>query len=202
MEGVTASVLRNRGAPVHLARLAPDGSPLFDADGNAQTEEVWIRFNANHIAEIEDRYGGEKRTVTNQGPDGPVETEFFVDPSQVLGEALQAKPKLTVRYLLSLALGQAVETVGERMLTEYDDEYATAVGVAHAIAMGIDPLTVEKMYQAGMEMYGLQVKARNELVLALVESATTDGSPGPTGLPTGPALDGHSKSSGDSGPAR
>src|SRR5919108_3717775 len=54
----TATVLRNRGAPVKLYAIAEDGTPLRDGNGEPSFEVRWLRFDANAVAELESWYLG------------------------------------------------------------------------------------------------------------------------------------------------
>lgn len=175
---VPAVILRNKGVPITLLRLE-HGQPMKrpedlgdEDDWERPTRTFYLRFTANHVADIEDAFDGLRavvpkieRTVTLgpdqkplEGPAGLVYDEKVVGEEErvfygveAFQKAMEVKVARTVRKVLSIALGVSEEEAGEAMDPGRTIEYQTAVGVAWAMAQGVDPTDAAKVLQQATE---------------------------------------------------
>lgn len=221
-------VLRNKGVPVELAKVEPDPDrpgryrTILDANSEPEREEVWIRFTANEISEIEEVFTGVTFTLNEPVYEAVSEVDMDGNETTVrratgeyrqvirsfnglegFSEASKHKPADTVRRSLALALGRPVDQVGAAMLPEKFQEYTMATNAAFAIATGTPAETVGKALEIQ------RVEAKRALEAAIAEADTeldkmtsaTD-SPGPTGSPPGseiPSLEESAEASTSSG---
>lgn len=161
----TPNVLRNRGIPVFVAAVTalPSGenwSVVLDDEGQPVTEELLVRFDGNGIADIEEAFGS----------------------LEAYEQALEGTVFSTVRKTLAIAWNLPVREIGVRMLPGKIDEYATAIGVALALANGVDPTQAARLLALGVSAgHELQL-ARTEMVREMVERNL---SPGDTGSDSG-----------------
>ena len=176
-----AAILRNKGVQVEVAVLAPgDGDTpperLTTPDGEPKTEQRWVRFDANAIADIEDAFG----TLT----------EFEV--------ASRATPFKAVRTALAAAWDVTPKTAGRMMLEGRISDYSTAVGVALALANGVDPQQAGRLLKIGVKASSKMTTERDRQLEeaiaegeAELEEADEDGTPTtpttPETIPTGPS---------------
>ena len=116
----TPEVLRNKGVPTEFAVVIKgddDWIKKYDSEGNHEEDIRNIKFTHNVIADLE------------EGWDGLANWQ----------ESLDEKPISTLRKTLSLMFGISVDKVGAMMLEGRLPEYNNAIGVAWAIANGVDP---------------------------------------------------------------
>ena len=116
----TAEILRNKGVPIEVADVIHiDGDwPLqYTPEGELKTETIYVRFTHNVIADIEELWGG-------------------LDKWQA---QMETKPVSTLRRILSLIENEPLEVTGARMIEGRLPEYSNAIGVAWAMANGVDP---------------------------------------------------------------
>lgn len=208
---VPAIVLQNRGVPITLYRLENGALPPLDPDDDEAeyaTRRFHLRFTANHAAQIEDAFDGITARVpiirTTQlrnekgeplvGPDGPITEntiEGYEDRNfygvEAFEQALQQKVQTATRRVLSIAMGVPEEEAGNAMIPSKAMEYQTAVGVAWAIAQGVDPTVAAKMLHEGLAAVaeGRDAMASQlQKMMGQGEASTTE-APGPTGSPPG-----------------
>lgn len=135
---LTAQILRNKGVPVTLARVTlveeedewgdqvSEWRPQVFGDAPVVSERH-VRFNTNAFADVEEKYGSLK----------------------LFEEAMREKSYSTTRTALAICWNWDERRVGASMLSERTNEYTTAVGVAMAIANGVDPTKAARMLQIG-----------------------------------------------------
>ena len=144
-------VLKNKGVPVQIATLREeDGKwvPVYDAEGKQETEEFYVRFTHNSIADIEELWDG----LPNWQ------------------EQMEEKPVSSMRRTFSLLLSESTEKVGLRMLEGRLTDYSGAIGVAWAIANGVDPTTASRLLKQAEAAADSQMTVLNdELVKSLDE---------------------------------
>lgn len=166
---VPAIILRNKGVPITLLRLENGQLPALGDDEDPPTRKVHLRFNANHVAEIEEAFDGITARVpiirrevkmgedgkALVGPDGPVYTETvegYEDRNFYGTEAFQKSMQIrqvgTVRRVIAIALGLSVEEAGLALDPTLMLDYNNAVGVAWSIAQGVDPTEAAKVLHA------------------------------------------------------
>lgn len=157
----TPRTLRNRGVQIKLARTErlldanvrgyspellqragidaaelPRGAPqvVFDGDGDMQIETVFVRFDHNVLADLEELYGSiaewQKRMDT--------------------------QPIGTVRQTLASMLRRDVDDVGLAMLDGERLWYENAIGVAWALANGLDPTRAAIALSQSVEVVAVQ----------------------------------------------
>lgn len=208
---VPAIVLQNRGVPITLYRLENGALPELDPDDEEAeypTRKFSLRFTANHAAQIEDAFDGITARVpiveSNRvydgegkplvGPDGPVVEDRIVGYEdrnfygvEAFEQALQQKVQTATRRVLAIAMGVPEEQAGAAMIPGKAMEYQTAVGVAWAIAQGVDPTVAARMLHEGLAAVaeGRDAMASQlEKMMGQGGASTTD-PPGPTGSPPG-----------------
>lgn len=140
----TPRTLRNRGVPVRLARVErlidasvrgyspsvleaagigldelPRGAPQVVLDENDEplVEVVHVKFTHNVLADLEEHFGS-------------------IEQWQL---AMSAKPIGAMRQTLAFCLGRDAIEVGLAMLEDERLWYESAIGVAWALANGLDP---------------------------------------------------------------
>lgn len=152
---ISPAILRNLGAPVDVAKvalgLAGDWEPLRNEEGVPETEERYIRFTNNNLADIEDAFG-----------------------TQALWQSeLEIKPQSAMRKTLSVLWGVEARRVGAMLLPEYTDRYSVAMGVAFALAQGVDPMVAVTIYQRGNQALDEVVAARDKAAESLNDEIET-----------------------------
>ena len=152
----TPAVLKNKGVPVKIAVLREEGGrwlPIFDADGEQETEEFHVRFTHNTIADIEELWDG----------------------LQDWQEAMETKPVSTLRRTFALLLVESVDRAGLRLLEGRLGDYTSAIGVAWAIANGVDPTVASRLIAQAEAATDSQIILLNEelekAVMEIEESA-------------------------------
>lgn len=177
----SAAILRNKGVQVEVAVLAPgdgDSPPerLTTHDGEPKTETRWVRFDANAIADIEDAFGN----------------------LSLFEAASRQTPFKAVRTALAAAWDVSTRTAGKMMLEGRISDYSTAVGVALALANGVDPQQAGRLLKIGVKASSkMTVERDRQLAEAIAEGeaeleeddeATTPTTPTtPETIPTGPS---------------
>jgi predicted PP-loop superfamily ATPase len=139
----TAAILKNKGVPVIVANLREDDGkwvPVYDAEGEQETEEFHIRFTHNVIADIEELWEG----------------------LQEWQEAMEQKPVSTLRRTLALLMVENVDKAGMRMVEGRLADYTSAIGVAWALANGVDPTTASRLLKQATVAVDSQMEILNE----------------------------------------
>ena len=137
--------------------------PIFDAEGEQETEELFIKFTHNTIADIEEVW------------DGLAEWQ----------SQMEVKPVSTLRRTLALIMHEDVEVVGSQMIEGRLPEYSNAIGVAWAIANGVDPIMASRLLTQAEAATDSQIKVLNEEIsesLAEMEKDTPGSKPSPRGV--------------------
>lgn len=178
---VSAVVLRNKGVPVDLHPTAWDNEAQDwvvpeNSKGSPTVEKVWLRFDANGIADIEDCFGTMEQFQTESGE----------------------KPTATLRKVLAICLGwdwsnpSHVRRAGKAMLPSKTDDYATAISVALAIANGMDPTQAVDILDVGVTATKIVKDEQYKLLSSTLSGAKeaigtfqAENSPGETGPTTG-----------------
>lgn len=178
----TPDILRNKGVPVKLAkvrRAEDDWSPIYTADGQPETEEVYVRFTHNIIADIEETW------------DGLAEWQ----------EAMESKPVSTLRRTLSLILMEPVDKIGGMLIEGRLPEYSNAIGTAWAIANGVDPTVASRMLEAAEIQVDSQIETLNQELLTALgddeEKTKKPSTPGKKQSPSGAKRTKGTKTSGE-----
>lgn len=178
----SAAVLRNKGVAVTINALVQvDDVWEVDAksDGEPKSETAWVRFDGNALAALEDGFGS------------------LPDFQEVSGR----QPTSTVRRTLAIVFGwdefhprladgrsdpvgstcPGCRRAGLAMRAGAIAEYTTAIGMAMALANGLDPTKVERML-AQSEKQNAEARESREreldgmLAEAEAESISTVGS--------------------------
>lgn len=188
----SAVVLRNKGVQVDVCALTTndDGTrmrAIADEHGAPVIEKRWVRFDANAMADIEDHFGTLPAFET----------------------ASSETPNTVIRRGLAICWGiDDVREVGLMMVEGQLNTYSTAIGVALAIANGVDPTQAAEMLEVGIkavaeaeaelksEMANMLAKARED------QAKETVASPGATGPEPGVEPDENSTPFGDTLPLK
>lgn len=201
-----AVVLRNQGVPMRLAQLNEDGRPIVTVDPETGDEtgiaerKVFLRFDANVISQIEERWDGVNANVWVDEADREVDdderdaaakeaeekdrkprefrrvtrTFYGVDGFR---HALADRPTGTCRDVIALALGMEPEAVGAAMLPGENNAYQAAVGVAWSLAQGVDPTTAARLLdQANAAVAANLAEINKTLTADLADTPGTSGS--------------------------
>lgn len=146
-------ILRNRGVPITLYRLE-DGrlpEPPDDLDDDDEwepkTRKLYLRFNANHIAEIEEAFDGLVADQVIQTDEGEVREQRVYYGTEAFQKALDVKQNATLRRVLAIALETDENAMGLAMIPDRMLDYNNAVGVAWSISQGVDPSEAARMLQ-------------------------------------------------------
>lgn len=130
-------VLRNKGIPIDLleveqaagGRWRPvpaddiDENELSDPKAGRTLERVFVKFDFNVIADIEAEFGGIEQWQSS----------------------MQDSPASAVRKTLAFVLDRPVEQVGKQMVDGDLQHYGGVIGVAWALANGVDPFVATDM---------------------------------------------------------
>lgn len=202
-------ILRNKGVPITLYRLENDALPdLDDDEGERPTRKAFLRFNANHVADIEEAFDGivaRVPVVRTQykildgknviGEDGKPETEDVIDGYEdrvfygvdAFQQSLSQRKVATIRRVFAIALGMDAEAMGLAMIPNQAPEYETAVGVAWSICQGVDPSDAARLLKEGLAAAAegrARMASEFEKMTGAAE-ASSDVTPGETGPPPG-----------------
>jgi hypothetical protein len=139
----TPIVLKNKGVPVKIAIVEKSENGTwkrrFNEEGEYDTETVYVRFNHNTIADIEERFGD-------------------LEEWQNMNEKRAAS---TVRETLSLCLRTEKEKIGEAMIEGALMDYQNAIAMAWSICNGVDPTTASRLLRQAENLAEEQRKAIN-----------------------------------------
>jgi hypothetical protein len=170
-------VLKNKGIPCIFAKTRKvDESTYereFDDEGNPVTENLMVRFTNNTIADIEQHWGN----------------------LELWQEALGQRPTMTCRDTLAFALKRNIVDIGEAMLEGEIMMYSNVIGIAWAIANGVDPIVASKMLKQSAVLAEAQKDTLNKAMEAT--NKTIQDSLGDSGSKPGPKRAARSKNSGN-----
>lgn len=174
----TPLVLKNKGVACKIAKVkqipgSDEYEREYDESGNPVIESVFVRFSNNTIADIEEHWGG----------------------LEAWQETLEKLPVSTVRQTLSFALKMSNTAVGEAMLDGEVTNYSNIIGVAWAIANGVDPTAASRLLEQSVALAEDQKRMLNE---AIVKQVRIQASPGDSGTQPGRKPTARTKSSGTS----
>lgn len=163
-------VLKNKGVPVQFAAVTKisdsEYERQYDEVGEPIIETVNVRFTNNIIADIEEHWG----------------------TLDVWQQTLEAKPITTLRQTLAYATRRPLLLVGEAMLEGETMQYSNAIGVAWAIANGVDPIVASTMLKQSSVLAEEQRKILKEALTAGLEQQQEqpmENSPGKSGTRPG-----------------
>lgn len=149
----TPEVLRNKGVPIVLNNVRRDESEwatIYDSSGEAEDDVYYVRFTHNVIADIEEKW------------DGLAEWQL----------AMEAKPISTLRATLGLLILEPVEKVGCMMVEGRLAEYNNAIGVAWALANGVDPTVASQLLEEANKTVDSQIEALNSEMVKTLAGVT------------------------------
>lgn len=172
MNRVPSAVLRNKGIPVDVLVL-DGGEPVLDGDV-PRTEKAWVRFDANAMADLEEAYGS----------------------LDAFDAVLLRTPTGAIRRALASAWDCTPREAGQRMIIGHQDEYATAIAVAMALANGVDPQQASDLLENGVTATAEAKTKRTRIVAKLIAEGTAE-SPGTNGSEPGSEPDDSATSSGE-----
>lgn len=197
---VDATTLRNRGVPIQLHALSPEGPGWVRAytdDADPVFAEVYLSFNNSVLADIEGYWGdldGWEEALEQQPRKALTETMAFALEYITVAPDGTAKPD--------------TRRAGKAMIDGESATYSTAIGAAFMIAEGIPAEKAGEVLRAGLqgieegreEAGKLDIKA----LLSADEDQPDDDTPtdlpesttGPSSSESGPELDETSTSSG------
>lgn len=170
-------VLKNKGIPITLAKVnktegLDEFAREYDEAGEPITETLNIRFTNNVISEIEEFYGS----------------------LESWQERLEKQPVSTLRQTIAFALRRHVSAVGEAMLEGENMQYSNIIGIAWAIANGVDPIVASRMLKQSAALAEEQKRILKEALQQEQDKAVA--SLGDSGSQPGPKRAARSKSSG------
>lgn len=158
----SAAILRNKGVQVDVAVLSqpsegkdgttPEPTRLTTPDGDPKTAQRWVRFDANAIADLEDAFGS------------------LADFEEISRTA----PFRSVRQALSIVWGTDVKTTGKMMLEGRISDYSTAVGVALALANGVDPTQAGRLLRIGVKASTRMTTERDKALAEAIEEGEAE----------------------------
>lgn len=187
-------VLKNRGVEIALVSLDEEGAPVYSSDGEPKMETYWLRFDSNAVSDIEERWDGyeaaipqvidepvfnddEQKYETN--PDGTVVTKQVTKRGvkQVYSglegfqAAMQVKPVGVTCAVIGIALAMEAREVGKRIPDGGLARLSAQVGVAWAMAQGVDPTEAAKALGIGLRAAEDQREALNAEIRKAVEES-------------------------------
>lgn len=182
----SAAVLRNKGVAVEVNSTAQTDDGVWEivkAKGDeAATEKVWLRFDGNALADLEEAFGDlvayQMATATN--PHIAIRRTISI----VLGWDDLHPRDTSGKLEPSGRLCSGCRRAGLSMIPGKTRDYSTAVGAALALANGLDPTQALRLLEQGAKANAELADARNKAVdemLALDEAeqgepTSTDGS--------------------------
>lgn len=143
-------ILRNKGIPVRFAcvvRGNDDWVQEFGPDGGKE-EERYLKFTHNTIADIEEEWDG----LSNWQ------------------ESMEDKPVSTLRKTLALIFLEPKDKIGSMLLEGRLPEYNNAIGVAWAMANGVDPEIASQLLEQAEKAVDSQIGLINDEILKATES--------------------------------
>ncbi len=166
-------LVRNKGFPVRMAKVepVPDSNPSRwrrvvqdEETGEPVTHTVWVRFDNNSVADIEEAFG----SVNNYQ------------------SAMSVRSYSTLRKALAVALACEEREVGTAMLAEEGPDYLLAVQMAWSVAMGMDPTQAAKALEEGRKSLAAEKqRVSDEIDAELAESILSAPSLGVNGSADG-----------------
>jgi len=181
----TAAILRNIGVPVRLYVLDEGGDVRRNADDEEVTTTKHIRFTANTCVALEETWPelafsedvpimaeGEQARHADALAKGQTYEPRVIGYRQVTRtfygieawqRALERKPATTLRATMALVLGVDADVAGRMMLPSETATYNISVGVAWAMAQGVDPATAGKMLAASKKAANKAMSERFDL---------------------------------------
>lgn len=158
MARIPSAVLRNKGVPVDVLAL-DGGEAILDDHDNPRIEKAWVRFDANAMADLEEAFGS----------------------LDAFDAVLLRTPTGAIRRALAAAWDCTSRDAGSKMLIGHQDEYATAIAVAMALANGVDPQQASDLLESGVTATAEAKNKRTRIVAKLIaegeaESRGTNGS--------------------------
>lgn len=182
----SAAVLRNKGVCVVINATEQNEDGVWEvAKGKGddpKTEQVWIRFDGNALADLEEAFGDlnayQAATATNP------HTAIRRTLSLVLGWDDLHPRDATGTPEPSGRLCSGCRRAGLAMKSGLIRDYSTAIGAALALANGLDPTQAVRLLEQGKKANEELTVARNKAVDEMLaadegtpdESTTTDGS--------------------------
>jgi hypothetical protein len=160
-----SAYLRGRQCSVRLHALGQDGQP----DPALEAEQVWFSLSNNHIARIEEEFGG----------------------VAAFDEAFTDRPTSTLRRFFAIAFGaevpvspDALDAVGARMIDVERPAYMAALDASWHLAHGMEEADAGKVWEGRREL----VKDGREKLLRVFERLireAADATPGTSGAARG-----------------
>lgn len=181
----SAAVLRNKGVCVEVNSTEQDEDGLWRVvKGKGEdpaTEKVWIRFDGNALADLEEAFGdlNAYQSATSTNPHTAIRRTL----SLVLGWDDLHPRDSTGKPEPSGRLCSGCRRAGLAMKSGLIRDYSTAIGAALALANGLDPTQAVRLLEQGQKANAELTEARNKAVDEMLatdetpdESTTTDGS--------------------------
>ena len=154
IEEFSPAILRNKGVPIvlHNVRRSDDNEwvGIYDSDGTPETSTYYVRFTHNVIADIEERWDGLEKWQ----------------------ESIDSKPVSTMRSTLGILILETPEKTGAMMVEGRLAEYNNAIGVAWALANGVDPTVASQLLQEANKTVDSQINALNSEMVKTLEGVT------------------------------
>lgn len=195
-------------APLICLRGRAVEVPIRSLNGSEGQERVGIIFDANVMADIEQRFDDGYRGFVRYDADELAEDEKTVlhaEGNKVLDEngapkrehyfgleawqaSMSDRPFFTIRMTLAIALGITDREAGAAILEDKLADYFTALGAAYAIANGVDP--TQALDAATSSMQAMRDELASQAAAAVDarrarEENETAATPGPPGSEPG-----------------
>lgn len=162
---INSVLLRNKGVPLRMAVVERVDDRwvrkvVDDESGDPETRTVWVHFDSNAVADIEESFGS-------------------IDAFQ---SAFADRPNSTLRKAIALALTLDERQVGVSLLAEEFADYLLKVQVAWGVANGLDPTQGAKSLEEGRKRIAVEREQMNAAFDAELAASTQSApSPGETG---------------------
>lgn len=170
-------VLKNRGIPCEFAKVNKIDENTYerilDEEGNITKETLMVRFTNNTIADIEQHWGN----------------------LETWQESITARPTSTCRDTIAFALRRTPMEIGEAMIEGEIMTYSNVIGIAWAIANGVDPIVASRMLKQSAVLAEAQKETLNKALEQ--NNQMIQDSLGDSGSKPGPKRAARSKSSGN-----
>lgn len=151
----TPAVLKNKGVPVNVAVLREENGewvPVFNSEGEQEVEEFCVKFTHNIIADIEEVWEGLEEWQSS----------------------MESKPVSTLRRTFGLLMKAPLDKTGTAMLEGNLTDYTNAVGVAWALANGVDPTVASRLLVQAQSAVASQTTMLNDELRKTVEELEND----------------------------
>lgn len=177
----SAAVLRNKGVCVEINQTTEGEGGVWEVvrgkGDEPTTEKVWIRFDGNALADLEEAFGdlGLYQAATATNPHTAIRRTI----SLVMGWDDFHPRDAGGNLEPSGRLCPGCRRAGLALKPGLIREYGSAIGAALALANGLDPTQAVRLLEQGAKANAELVEARNKAVdemLAVDESTSTDGS--------------------------